>query len=421
MAKRRPNKSKRLPPRPPKIPRRPQTIDPQSLANVPLVRQMLADPQVKFAPRSVDRRWSQHFNGQSVGGFNPLYSAVFFPANSVQARWLADPYSSARKYNFGDALIDPVMFMVHDYLHVWSYRAINELRPRLGFGTKTITRRNIEDFVFCHLLTETVATLGLDYWYTATINLNEVCDLGTTEIYPNTAPYHERDADEYRKLNPRFAVQEPGFFRLMAHFYCSGQFAGFSRKNLQHSPLLWRWMRKEINYGELQRMYTRMWLSTLSGGVDYEPDELKAPVTIDRPWKRKLIEEIGRLLWEKVKDDRMHRFGGALKRSEVWTSPKTARLDFRFINLVAIRRELTGDEKQQIEREESPGVPGSSFDVYLRQFVARLDYAKLDKELLKLLPFLREKRDVDLVESVFKGQKRVARQAFEPRDLFMLS
>ena len=98
----------------------------------------------------------------TLAGFNPFLRSLFYANNSALSRWLAGPYGSARDYNEGDHLVREVLFAVHDYLHCWSAAAIAVLAPRSRFDTGPILRDNLEDFVYCHLLTEAAATAGLD-------------------------------------------------------------------------------------------------------------------------------------------------------------------------------------------------------------------------------------------------------------------
>ena len=192
-------------------------------------------------------------------------------------------------------------FLTHDYLHSWAYLIINELYPRLGFGTKPITK----DFVFCHLLSETVATVGLDYWYLCTIELNDVCPIGAApDGY--TLYFHEKWNREYRKFNPNFNAQKPEFFDSLHKFYCSGDFYGFSLEAFNRSVLINRWLSQEITYGETQRRYTRIWLHHLRSenfGLP-DPHRLEAPVVATKKWQKNLIVEVGRLLWKKSKENK---------------------------------------------------------------------------------------------------------------------
>src|SRR5690349_15023430 len=110
------------------------TCHPESPCRIPLVRQMLADPQVRLVPRPMDGRWRRWLNGCSAG-FNGFSGSIDCPAHSPLAQWLDKPYESARHLNEDDGLMGDLLFAVHDDLHVWSYLAIRSIMPKIGFGT----------------------------------------------------------------------------------------------------------------------------------------------------------------------------------------------------------------------------------------------------------------------------------------------
>jgi hypothetical protein len=59
------------------------------------------------------------------------------------------------------------------------------------------------------------------------IELDEVLPIGAT-MSGLAVGYHERFAEEYRRFNPSFVVQEPGpFFGKIATLYCDAVFPGF--------------------------------------------------------------------------------------------------------------------------------------------------------------------------------------------------
>lgn len=108
------------------------------------------------------------------------------------------------------------------------------LAPWVRFDSGPILRDNIEDFVFCHLLTEAAAAVGLDYWYLSTFNLDERISLGTT-LLNLTVDHHERYVSEYRRFCPGWDAQRPDFFSDIARFYCSGVFEGFDVRDVRQS------------------------------------------------------------------------------------------------------------------------------------------------------------------------------------------
>jgi hypothetical protein len=386
----------------------------ESLLHVPLVRQMLEDPDVNLVARGIDARWYyEKLVPVKLGGFNAACGAVYYPTKSFIARWLREPESSARKHNENDVLVSEVLFAVHDYLHVWAYRAINELNPSLRFGIAEVTRANLEDFVFCHLVSEAVATVGLDYWYLCTTSLNDVCDLGTNLDRGLTVGYHERYAREYERYAPDLRVQEKKFFTSLATFYCSGVFLGFDERALRESPITLRWLDHELRYGQSQRRYARQWLAFLSKDrVSHDAEALDAPVPVSRKWQRHTLRALGDVLWDKVKNERLHTFAFQFT-GRGWGSPRKKPADFRFVNFnwfpsidAALRAPSSSDPESQAYR--------------LYQLISRFDFGRCDSALAEAVPVLLRSGDLGLAERLLGAQRRVSPCEDEPRDLFLL-
>ncbi|NNL84683.1 MAG: hypothetical protein HKP27_03475 [Myxococcales bacterium] len=381
-----------------------QMIDPESLMQLSLVRQMLSDPNVHLTPRMIDRHWT--YNGDlpaSLSGFNPFVNAIFYGGCSVFASWLKDPAASARPLNDQDFLVHEVLFAVHDYLHVWSAQLIRALAPELGFGTRRIDAENLEDFVFLHLATEAVATVGLDYWYLSTFELDQVVPIGTTRRHL-AVEYREQDIEEFRRGFPGLRVQEPRFFLDLADFYCTGRFHGFDVGDLKRSPKTFRWLHHELSYGATQREYTRRWLRYLATGSSQTISGDKDPVECDAPWQRALLKTLSQELWEKVKHDSGAR-PPALPTESTWRSPRRDEADFRFVNLNAASNVPSGGTKSREYRHY--------------QLLSTLDYKALDPDLRVVLPTLVE-QEPPIVERLCADAKRVVGEAEEPWDLLLL-
>ncbi len=320
-----------------------------------------------------------------------------------------------REANEGDRLMYELLFAAHDYLHAWSLQEIVALVPNLGVGTTTIDGANLEDLVFVQLVTEAAATVGLDYWYLSCVDLTEMFDLGSM-IQSLTVSYRESHASEYRRFNPDFAVQTPGFFTSIAEFYCTGRFPGFDVASLRRSPRMLRWLRHELSYGQLQRRYTRMWLRHLGGLSDHRTvEQLQAPVHVDATWKRDLLGELGQRLWEKIKHDSpsRHRMGNALGETS-WRAPDDGPLDFRFTNFNA----LGEDPWSEIS---SRGIVRDSFSKLVDQVASAHRYDRAPKSLLRALGHVRESNSVELLRHAFDHLERLPTEASEPRDLFLMS
>jgi hypothetical protein len=391
-------------------------IHPESLLNLPLVQQALSDPDFKFQARAIDAEWYyEKKNPISVSGFNPLLQTFFYPKNSLISHWMLHPEASARDGNESDLLVKEVFFMVHDYLHTWAYRCIHALAPQLKLGAVPITAKNFEDYAFAHILTEAVATIGLDYWFLCTIRFNDFCDLGSS-FKSLTVSYREEFESEYQKFNPSFTAQTPKFFELLTRFYCDGVFPGFALEDIQRSPMLLSWLRHELSYGETQREYARSWFSFLCAEpMNLSSQQLQAPISVSVPWRKKLIQDMGQILWDKVKNNhepvRFPRFDP----SKIWTGAKGKEPDFRFLNLNRqdpVKAAEAVIQGRQVQR---------NFKHFFYQYVSGYDFASFDKELLKLFPFLLEKKDFGLIQHLFRDQKRIKSISGEPEHLFILN
>jgi hypothetical protein len=414
-------------------------LHPESLLRVPLLRQAILDPQCRIRARAIDQSW---FYAKripvSVTGFNPLLATVFIANHSSVSNYLKNPVGSSRDLNMDDQLVREALFgIAHDYLHCWSYLAIQNLCPEIGFGTAPITEERIEDFAFCHLLTEAVATVGLDYWYMATVDLNEVAPLGT-EVVNFTTSYHERHLAEYGRMIPGFeGAQQPDFFARIAELYCDPVFHGLRlsspevQARLKRSPRTWSWLNSELSYGENQRWYIRLWLRYLGGLPMSDAKGLGRSLSFSEPWRRRLIQELGALLWEKVKSDAMHRFASTPDPDRLWRSPRTAPIDTRFTNLNGLGPEdhapLAARFRQasHIERKiESSKDNDVQFNYLYYQLLSTFDYAAFDKDLLPALEPLRKQKDLKALQRLLKDQKPCEPPADpepEPRDLFLLN
>jgi hypothetical protein len=393
----------------------PTVRHPSSLLHLPLVERALSDSTVRYVRRGVDARWSYEGDvATSLTGFNPTTGCVFYRSHSHVARWLGDPGGDTRNYNPSDKLMTEMMFLVHDYLHVVAYQWIAGLRPDLGFGSAPVTKDNYETFVFCHLLTEAVATTGLDYWYLGRIDLDRELGLGT-DFTALTVSYHARHEDEYRRFYPQFTAQRASFFPELVKFYCTGEFLHFGKEDLARSPRLIQWLNHELRYGENQRVYTREWLAFLAhDGVDLPRGGAGAPVKVTEPWQKRLAREVGDRLWAMVQLGEAPTDRRTLEPNETWRSSRKRPSDFRFLNWNRMALDLRWGRY--------PFDPNldDAFRHWYRQFLVRYPYDKVPKELLALRDELLAKRRVDVCEYLFRGIEPLAPAPEEPLDLFLL-
>ena len=386
------------------------------LMNVPLVRQALSDPSIPIVTRAIDKDWTYtKVTSFTVTGFNPYQRALYVPRKSSISSWLKAGKKNDRLFNESDTLATEVLFLVHDYLHAWSCMAIQNEMPELELGYGAITPESIETFAFCHILTEAVATVGLDYWYLSTLDVDQLCKIGTS-LRTLTCSYHENDLGEYRQFKANFRVQDQSFFQLLSKFYCTGEFDGFSGEDLQRSPKLLSWLQHELTYGESQRLYIRQWLCHLSNGrVTMPYSELAKPLSIRKPWQKKLIKMLGELLWKKVKLNEPLHFRPKFPVSRAWRHAQKGTPDFRFTNLNTI------DAIDETILRDSARIE-TNYPYFFAQWISAHDFSRFPKEELALLKYVAEKRDVTSLMYLFRKNDvpRIPKtKAGEPVDIFL--
>lgn len=270
---------------------------------------LLADKAVNFRLRATDLSWDGYAGLSVEPGFNPLLREIYIPVGSPVGAWcLHDlPASRLRDLNLGDRFVDQLLFILHDYLHIWAYGTAFELLPRrLGYLHTPLSASTFETYLFCHILSEAVATIGVDYWWLSRVKLDDILELGARRELLTTSYRAEHDA-EYRRLFRRstrgaFESNSVAFFCDLATFYCTGEFLGFGERDLLRSPRLRGWLTEELTYGELQRAHARRWFRFIRDAVVHEDDTaaLMGEISVDEPWKQRLMKEMGERLWQKV-------------------------------------------------------------------------------------------------------------------------
>jgi hypothetical protein len=389
------------------------SIDPESLLRIPLVARALGDPAVRPTPRAVDCEWSyRKLVGNGVVGFNPFSGRTYHGVRSSFARWLRHRTKSARRHNVQDLLVKEVLFAVHDYLHIWAYSVLAELCPELRPGGVPLDDESIEAFAFLHIVTEACATVGLDYWYLATVDLNRVCDLGTL-VSTLTVSYHERHLPEYRRFHPALEVQHPSFLPSVVDFYCSGDMVGFSARDLVESPRVFAWIKHELVYGQLQRKYIRRWLHHFAGRPP--PDEATAGRAVrgDAPWQRKIVSTLSERLWALVKRRAVDPVRHAADATTGWRRPRRAWQDLAFVNLATL-------EEADIHRLATKASTKASFGWLFDQYVSLHTFERFDPDKLPRLRKLREAADWASLKALCRGEERVRVGAHEPPEIMLL-
>lgn len=393
----------------------PHKISEESLLQFGLFGQLFADDLVEVVPRPVSFAWRYGRHVNASGGWNPFYGKIYYPGESCAATWLEEParrYQSARDFNTDDQLPREAAFLLHDYLHHWAIHWIKSLVPEIGFGEAPITKENFEDFVFCLLLTEAVATVGVDYWYFCDLDFNEQCPIGSNFESLTTA-YHSRHTQEYQHHYPELAVQHPEFFSSICTFFSTGSFVGFSQSHMERSPQVFSWLRKELVYGSKQRAYVRQWLSFLSQCPEVQADQAQPfrPVRCDKPWQLKLARDIGERLWSKIKSNEKVAPPGRLETTWFDFSPSASDIDYRFYS--GLKAYLRGD---------SPAISEQQFAPWFSQILLFTDIKSCPPEAMRRLPELWQKRDADLVRTLFRDLGNMSQWIEnEPYHVFLLA
>ena len=388
-------------------------LHPESLLHVPLIRQAFCDLNFRLIRRAVDPYWT--YNGIlpiSVTGFNPFAGAFFYGHTSCFSRWLTDPFGSARDFNENDFLVKEALFMAHDYLHAWAYQVMDRAFPEKKILSGPITQESFEDLAFCHLMTEAVATVGLDYWFLCNRTVNQYCPIGSN-IGPLTVSYREARLPEYRHFCPDLEVQTPEFFHKIATFYCSGSFPGFGVEDLKRSPQLLSWLKHELQYGGTQRRLTRSWLRFLAAEeIDLPAERLTAPIQLEDPFRQAVIARLAVLLWEKVHEETI----SSTPEPTPWNrglshrlAPRSRTPDFRFLNVGLMK----ADELRKLGPVEK-----ENFEFFLYQYLAGIPLSSVPKQKLGYVALLKQQRDIPLVLDLMGALKRMEPFTEEPRDLF---
>ncbi len=387
----------------------------ESLMNIPLVRQMLADPSIEFSEIGFDARWSySKYCNFPFALFNPHLNTIYYCSNSAFSKWLKMPEVSARKFNDGDQLLKEVCLALHDYLHIWAYQAIRELVPRLEFGIGAITNKNYEEYVFCHLLTEAVATVGLDYWYLCQIDMNEVVPIGTLAV-PLTVGYSEKNIREIRRFNPNFSTLNPEFFKYILNMYLTGEFLGFNLQDQFKSPMLKKWISHELFYGEKQRIYTRLWLKHLSSEeIHTSSHSLDRKVEAKKPWQKRLANTISKILYDKVVNDKQLFFSNRKLISKWISKDKKYEMDFRFINISFCENDLWSFL-------ETVRVAPEGREHLFWQIISRYNFERFDRELINIMKKMKDEPDLTLLKYLVRNKPLVVVKSQINKDMFMLA
>jgi hypothetical protein len=297
-----------------------------ALRAIPPVRHALEDPHFKFVIRPIDDRWHGAGVSERMAGFNPITHSHYFASSSPLRAWLN---GETVPEDAQEAVIRAALAMAHDYLHSWAYRALEALRPDVGFDSAPVTPETLEEFTGLYLLTEAVACVGLDHWCLS------VLETGNPHLErafaPLTTHYRERFAERFRRANPGFDAQHPEFFTSIVQMYRVDAAEGFELRDVAADPMLRDWLTAELLASRSQRATTRLWLSGY-GGLDPAGVDLGAELAPAQGEELALASALGALLWRKIKGDEPLHF---IPRPQagVWRYPAGRDPDYRLCNL----------------------------------------------------------------------------------------
>ncbi len=324
----------------------------ESLLRIPLVDFVIHQNAANIVERPIDNQWYyQNLLATSTVGFNPFCGSLFCAKNSVLNKWLPDAHRSARPYNNEEWLIYESLFLVHDYLHLWT---VSELLKEFDYLTAdqiVLDQKVISDLEFIYMMSEAVATVGLDYWYLSKVNINEICPIGSRMV-ALTSPYREVDLHRYRVFNKDFVVQDISFFHWLVSGYCSGDFYGFTVADIKKDAKLFDWLAKEITIGNKQLQFIRQWLFYMAGLDIPSGGELNQAIDMGIGNRQSMVEKIGRKLWNISQGTELP----VMKpyHIELKSSKPLIYHDFRFKNIrvLANWQELVNQDLSRISTEQ---------------------------------------------------------------------
>lgn len=379
-----------------------------ALLELPPVRHALCDPHFSLIPRPIDNGWYHAGFMGMMAGFNPTQHTHYYPARSALARWLADPADIGDDPVAHEQLVKDTLFLAHDYLHSWAYRTIAAIEPSLiGYGP--VTPDNVDEQAFFLVLSETVAVVGLDYWYLCVRDIDERCNVALG-VGPRTVHYRERLLHEYRRYNSALTVQEPQFFQKILTLYCRGSIDGFREQDLLDSPALASWLIRELLISPRQREVSRAWLSHL-GGFALSSEQLEAKLPTPSARLQAHVDELAERLWDKIKRDR-EQFHPTAAGGRAWQLVVGADVDFRFANTGHVE-----DADARARRADD-----ASFAFYVDQRLSRheLPDAETLARLREPIETIKQTRDHAGLARLLSSLTPVAEPAADPAPLELL-
>jgi hypothetical protein len=385
----------------------------ESLLRIPLVDFVIHQNAAKIVERPVDNHWYyQGLLGTSTVGFNPFCGNLFCAKNSVLNKWLPDAHRSARPYNNEEWLVYESLFLVHDYLHLWT---VSELIKEFDYLTGdqiVLDQKVINDLEFIYMISEAAATVGLDYWYLSKININELCPIGSRMV-ALTSPYREADLDRYKVFNEDFIVQDISFFHWIVNGYCGGDFYGFTVADIKKDAKLFDWLAKEITISNKQLHFIRQWLYYMAGLAVPSGSALNRAIDIGTETRRKMIDKIGRKLWDISCGTELPVMQSY--QIELKSTRPVGHHDFRFKNIRVL------DNWQQLVNEDFTRVSTEQFGYFTAQFLSSFCYEPSNKFTRNQINRIIASKDISALQRLTKNLSLVNSQQCGPGNLVFVN
>lgn len=279
----------------------------RALTDLSVVQWLLGEEEFTLKSRAVDMRWEYAglFPEAINVGFAPFGDTILCPRISASATWLESPQRrDFALLNLDNRLLREVLFQVHDLFHMWAYRRMMNHTKGFAFGLVPIDEKTLSDYVFCHLVSEAAATVGLDYWYLSQRSLGDL--FGLHLDFKGLAVSYSQEMDIALAKRTQISVHSPEFFSFICELYTTGNLPGVEAKVLERVPILTNWLSHELQYSEVQREYSYRWFSYLGGLPLPSKRQCLAPMRADTPWRKEVVRDVGSALWRMTQQQNYH-------------------------------------------------------------------------------------------------------------------
>ncbi|MBL4632288.1 MAG: hypothetical protein JKY56_00355 [Kofleriaceae bacterium] len=277
----------------------------QALSDLSVVKWLLSEQGFSLNSRAVDMRWEYAglFPEAINVGFAPFGNAILGPRISASSTWRKSPHRrDFAVLNLDNRLLREVLFQVHDLFHMWAYRRMMHTSKGFAFGMVPIDEKTLSDYVFCHLVSEAAATVGLDYWYLAQRSLGDF--FGLHLDFKGLTVSYTQEMDDALTSEAQLTVHSPEFFSAICQLYTTGSLPGTNAKALERVPSLTNWLFHELQYSEVQRVYSYEWFSYLGGLPTPSKAQCLVPIKADTPWRKAVVRDVGSALWKMTQEQR---------------------------------------------------------------------------------------------------------------------